>query len=192
MNEPKTLIFATGNPNKVREIRKMIGEEFEIKSLKDIGCLDDIPETSPTIEGNALQKARYIVEHYQLDCFAEDTGLEVEALDGEPGIFSARYAGPDRDAAANMKKVLKKLHGQDNRQARFRTVVALIRDGKEYTFEGIVKGRIATEPQGQEGFGYDPIFIPEGESRSFAEMSMDEKNTISHRARAIRKLVEFL
>ena len=192
MKEQNILIFATGNQHKVREIRRMIGEQFTIKSLKDIGCEEDIPETSPTIEGNALQKARYVVEHYQLDCFAEDTGLEVEALNGEPGVYSARYAGPARDAGANMEKVLDKLQGQTNRRARFRTVIALIRDGQEYTFEGIINGQITSAPQGSAGFGYDPIFIPDGEVRSFAEMSMEEKNAISHRSRATRKLVDFL
>ncbi len=188
----ETLIFATGNAHKVREIKKYLGESYNIKSLQDIGCIEDIPETSPTIEGNALQKARYVVQHYQVDCFSEDTGLEIEALNGEPGVFSARYAGPERSAAANMTKVLKKLEGRSNRKARFKTVIALIQGGKEYTFEGIVEGHIAFSPKGSEGFGYDPIFIPEQENRTFAEMGLTEKNKISHRARAVDKLVQHL
>ena len=188
----ETLIFATGNANKVKEIKKYLGDRFVIQSLKDIGCLEEVPETSPTIEGNALQKARYVAQHYQVDCFSEDTGLEIEALNGEPGVYSARYAGPERSASANMAKVLKKLEGQDNRRARFKTVIALIQDGKEFTFEGIVEGHIAMTPQGSEGFGYDPIFVPERENRTFAEMGLFEKNQISHRARAVDKLVQHL
>lgn len=188
----KSLIFATGNPHKVREVNAMLGDDFNIKSLRDIGCQEDIPETQPTIEGNALQKARYVVEHYGVDCFSEDTGLEVDALDGAPGVLSARYAGPERDPEANMDLLLRNLAPYENRRARFRTVIALIMNGREHTFEGIVEGHIAPGRRGDGGFGYDPVFIPAGYGRSFAEMDTEEKNAISHRGRAIRKLVEFL
>lgn len=188
----QTIILATGNPHKIREIQEMLDGPFEIKGLRDIGCTTDLPETSPTIEGNALQKARYVYEHYKVDCFAEDTGLEIDALDGEPGVYTARYAGPQRDPNDNMDLVLQKLRGRTDREARFRTVVALILDGKEYTFEGVVNGCIAEEKRGDGGFGYDPIFIPDGYQSSFAELSAAEKNNISHRGRAIRKLVAFL
>jgi XTP/dITP diphosphohydrolase len=187
-----TLVFATGNPHKISEVEALLGEQYEIKSLKDIGCEEDIPETSPTIEGNALQKARYVVEHYGFDCFSEDTGLEVTALNGEPGVYSARYAGAGKDPEANIDLLLKKLEGTENREARFRTVIALIQNGEEHTFEGIVKGRITRNRQGKGGFGYDPVFIPEGYERSFAEMSRSEKNAVSHRGRAIRKFLAFL
>ena len=188
----QTIVLATGNPNKVKEIREVLAGQFEIKGLTDIGCTTDLPETSDTLEGNALQKARYVYEHYQLNCFAEDTGLEIEALNGDPGVYTARYAGPERDPNNNMDLVLKNLNGHNNRKARFRTVVALILDGKEYTFEGIVNGSIALQKQGSGGFGYDPIFIPELYDRTFAEIPLTEKNKISHRGRAIRKLINFL
>lgn len=188
----KKLVFATGNPNKVREVNQVLGDRFEVLSLKDIGCLEDIPETRPTIEGNALQKAEYVLENYGADCFSEDTGLEVDALGGEPGIYSARYAGPEKNGEANINKVLKKLEGQANRKARFRTVIALKLNGQTHTFEGIAEGTIREERSGDGGFGYDPIFQPDGFERTFAELSDGEKNAISHRGKAVRKLVAFL
>ncbi len=188
----QAIVFATANPHKIKEVNEILGNSFSIIGLSEIGCLEDIPETSPTIEGNALQKARYVKDNYQKDCFAEDTGLEVEALDGEPGVYSARYAGPQRSAADNMDLLLQKLASKESRQARFKTVVALILDGKEYTFEGIVEGVIGLEKRGGGGFGYDPIFYPEGGKRYFADMDAVEKNTISHRGRAIAKLSAFL
>lgn len=188
----KKIVFATSNPNKIKEVKELLDNQFEIIGLKEIGCTEDIPETQPTIEGNALQKARYVVENYGVNCFAEDTGLEIESLNMEPGVFSARYAGPQRSAEDNMNLVLKKLKNQTNRAARFKTVIALIIDGKEYTFEGIVNGKIAEKKTGNDGFGYDPIFLPENQSISFAEMNSIEKNKISHRGRAVRKLIKWL
>lgn len=187
-----SIVFATGNQNKVKEIQQFFNGIIQFKSLKDINCLEDIPETQPTIEGNAIQKATYVHQHYQVDCFAEDTGLEIEALDGAPGVFSARYAGPEKDADANMDKVLSKLAHTDNRAARFKTVIALILDNKTHLFEGIINGHIARSKSGTQGFGYDPIFIPEGYEISFAEMGLVEKNKISHRAKATEKLRAFL
>ncbi len=188
----KTLVFATNNLHKLEEVRDILGGSFRIASLKEIGCTDDIPETADTLEGNSLQKARYVKEKFGYDCFADDTGLEVEALGGAPGVFSARYAGPGHDSEANMQKLLKELEGKANRQAQFRTVVALILEGREYTFEGIVRGTILTERRGTAGFGYDPVFVPEGYAETFAEMGSEEKNRISHRARAVQKLADFL
>ncbi len=188
----ESIVFATSNPNKIKEVNELIGQTFHIRGLNEIGCEEDIPETQSTIEGNALQKAQYVLEHYQSDCFAEDTGLEVEALNGEPGVYSARYAGPQRSSQDNMKLLLQKLEGQDNRKARFKTVVALVLEGEVHTFEGIINGRIGFAPQGEGGFGYDPIFYPEEHEITFAEMNADAKNAISHRGRAIRKLVDFL
>lgn len=188
----KTLVFATNNLHKLEEVRDILGGSFRIASLKEIGCTDDIPETADTLEGNALQKARYVKDKFGYDCFADDTGLEVEALGGAPGVFSARYAGPGHDSEANMRKLLKELEGKTNRQAQFRTVVALILEGREYTFEGIVRGTILTERRGTAGFGYDPVFVPEGYAETFAEMGSEEKNRISHRARAVQKLADFL
>lgn len=187
-----SIVFATGNQNKVKEVNELLDDGIEIASLESIGCDEDIPETQPTIEGNALQKARYVVDNYKVDCFAEDTGLEIEALNGEPGVFSARYAGEQRDSEANMTLVLERLKNQNNRKAHFKTVVALSLNGKEYLFEGIAKGEISTQKSGKKGFGYDPIFIPEGFDKSFAEMSSVEKNAISHRGKAINKLKKFL
>lgn len=187
-----SIVFATANQNKVLEVLALLDDGINIVSLKDIGCEEDIPETRPTIEGNALQKAQYVIENYQVNCFAEDTGLEIEALNGEPGIFSARYAGEQRDSEDNMALVLKKLKGQNNRKAQFKTVIALIIDGKETLFEGIAKGHIAEAKSGGKGFGYDPIFIPEGYDISFAEMAADEKNKISHRGKAVRLLFNHL
>ena len=188
----KTLVFATNNLHKLEEVRDILGGSFRIASLKEIGCTDDIPETADTLEGNALQKARYVKDKFGYDCFADDTGLEVEALGGAPGVFSARYAGPGHDSEANMRKLLKELEGKMNRQAQFRTGVALILEGREYTFEGIVRGTILTERRGTAGFGYDPVFVPEGYAETFAEMGSEEKNRISHRARAVQKLADFL
>ena len=189
----KKIVFATNNKHKLDEIREILGERFEIVSLKDIGCDVDIPETGNTLEDNALQKAEYIKQHYGMDCFADDTGLEVEALNGAPGVHSARYAeGTDHDSNANMDKLLKELGNNNNRKARFRTVIALLLNGETYQFEGIVNGHIAYEKNGTEGFGYDPIFVPEGYDHSFAELGMDIKNRISHRARAVKKLADFL
>lgn len=186
------IVFATNNKHKLEEISRLLEGKHEIVSLSSIGCYDDIPEDQDTLEGNALQKARYIKEHYGLDCFADDTGLEIEALDYRPGVYSARYAGPAKDSLANMNKVLSEMQHHTNRKARFRTVIALILEGKEYLFEGRVDGNILTEKHGDAGFGYDPIFQPEGFEVSFAEMPMDEKNKISHRGKATQKLAEFL
>jgi XTP/dITP diphosphohydrolase len=188
----KTLIFATNNKHKLDEVRKITSNLSIIKSLADIDCADDIPETADTLDGNALMKARYIKEKYGTDCFADDTGLEVEALNNAPGVYSARYSGIAHDSEANMNKLLKELDGKTNRKARFRTAIALILDGKEYLFEGIVNGSILTEKRGEAGFGYDPLFVPEGYDKSFAELGEDIKNSISHRARAVKKLTDFL
>lgn len=186
------IVFATNNKHKLEEIKEILGKDFEIVSLAEIGCHEDIPETGLTLEENARQKSTYIVEHYHNDCFADDTGLEVDALGGEPGVHSARYAeGTDHDSEANMRKLLSKLEGKTNRKARFRTVISLIIDGKEHQFEGKVEGHIATEKHGTEGFGYDPVFIPEGYDKSFAELGEEIKNQISHRARAVKKLAEY-
>ena len=185
-------VFATNNKHKLQEVRDIMGNKAEILSMNDIGCNDDIPETADTLEGNALIKARYIYDKYKINCFADDTGLEVEALNGEPGIFSARYAGDSHDSEANMRKLLHNLTGEKNRNAQFRTVIALIINGEEILFNGIVKGTITEEKMGGSGFGYDPIFIPEGYSESFAQMSNDEKNRISHRFRATKQLCEYL
>lgn len=186
------IVFATGNSHKVEEIQTIL-KGYQLIGLADIGCHEEIPETNPTIKGNALQKARYVVENYNvINCFAEDTGLEVDALNGEPGVYSARYAGSEKDADANIHKVLAKLANYPDRAAQFRTVVALILEGEEYTFEGIIRGHIKTEKSGSGGFGYDPVFVPEGETRTFAEMSAEEKNKISHRARAVLLLKSFL
>jgi XTP/dITP diphosphohydrolase len=186
------LIFATNNLHKITEIQALIGDNFILKSLQEIGCTEDIPETAPTLEGNALLKAEYIFNKYGKNCFADDTGLEIEALHGRPGVFSARYATDGHDFEANIDKVLEELAGVENRKAHFRTVVALILDGSVQYFEGIVNGAIITERKGIKGFGYDPIFLPDGYKQTFAEMPLSEKNKISHRARAISQLVDFL
>lgn len=186
------MVVATNNAHKLKEIAAILGQEIELLSLKDIQCFADIPETADTLEGNARQKAMFIYENYGMDCFADDTGLEVEALGGAPGVFSARYAGEGHDSEANMQKLLKELAGKENRKAQFRTVICLIRNGKEHLFEGIVKGEIIQEKRGGEGFGYDPIFVPEGYDLTFAELGDDVKNAISHRARAVEKLCQFL
>lgn len=186
------IVFATNNPNKLKEIQSLIPKEIEIISLKEIGCNEDIPETGDTLEANAFQKAHYIKDNFNYDCFADDTGLEIDELNGHPGVYSARYAGPERNANANMNKVLNELKGKKNRKAQFRTAIALILKGEEHLFEGKVEGYISKDKQGNEGFGYDPIFIPENDIRSFAQMSMQEKGAISHRGRAVKKLVTYL
>ena len=189
----KKIVFATNNKHKLEEIRLILNEQFEVRSLSDIGCHEDIPEDQQTLEGNALQKAKYVYEHYHVDCFADDTGLEVDALHGEPGVHSARYAeGTDHNSEANMEKLLHKLEGNNQRKARFRTVIALIQGGKITEFEGIVEGEITQQKSGVEGFGYDPIFQPKGYTQTFAELGMDIKNQISHRARAVKKLADYL
>lgn len=194
------IVFATNNQHKLQEIREILGDQFEILSLANIGCHEDIPETGNTLEANAHQKAEYVFDHYHIDCFADDTGLEVDALGGAPGVHSARYAeGTDHNSEANMAKLLRELGDNDNRKARFRTVISLIQmEGgnpvcsREYQFEGVVEGRIDREKHGSEGFGYDPVFIPEGYDKSFAELGEEIKNQISHRARAVKKLAEWL
>lgn len=189
------IVFATNNKNKLREIREIVGDKFEILSLANINCDVDIPETGATLEENAMQKARYVWDNYHMNVFADDTGLEVEALGGEPGVHSARYAeGTDHDSNANMTKLLRRLDKNNNRKAQFRTVIALImNEGQTIVeFEGKVEGHIATEKHGTEGFGYDPIFVPEGYDKSFAQLGEEIKNRISHRARAVKKLAEYL
>ena len=186
------LVFATNNSNKLSEIRSLVPDGIEILSLKDINCNEELPETHPTLQENALQKAKYIFDNYGFNCFADDTGLEIDALGGDPGVYSARYAGNHCDAEDNMKKVLYNMQGVENRGAKFRTVVALIIDGEENLFEGVCVGNITKAKSGQEGFGYDPIFIPNSSGKTFAEMKKDEKGIISHRGKAIKKLVRFL
>lgn len=188
----KRFVFATNNAHKLEEVAAILKDKVELLSLKEIGCHADIPETADTLEGNALLKARYIFENYHTDCFADDTGLEVEALGGAPGIYSARYAGDGHDSEANMQKLLHNLEGVENRKAQFRTVFALIIDGKEHLFEGIIRGEIISNRKGTSGFGYDPIFVPEGYTQTFAEMGNELKNQISHRAVATNKLCKFL
>lgn len=186
------LVFATNNKHKLAELQAMLGDHFKLLSLEDINCSEEIPEEQPTLEGNASQKAFYVYDKYGYNCFADDTGLEIEALGGEPGVYSARYAGEEKSAEANMKKVLEKMAKINNRKARFRTVISLVVNGEEKQFEGIVDGRILTGKKGGAGFGYDPIFQPDGFEQSFAEMELSEKNKISHRGRAVRKLVDYL
>ena len=187
------IVFATNNQHKLSEIRQILGSRVEVLSLKDIGCNADIPETGSTLEENALQKAQYVYDHYHIDCFADDTGLEVDALDGAPGVYSARYAGGEgHDSEANMTKLLGELGENNNRRARFRTVIALIQQGEVHEFEGIVNGQIIRERRGGEGFGYDPIFQPDGYDQTFAELGLEVKNNISHRARATQKLADYL
>ena len=186
------LVFATNNKHKLQEVRDILGDRVEVLSLSDINCYDDIPETGTTLQENALIKARWISEKYNCNCFADDTGLEVDALGGAPGVYSARYAGEECDSQANMQKLLHNLTGENNRDAQFRTVIALIIDKEETLFDGVVKGRISCEKMGEAGFGYDPIFIPEGYDVSFAQMGSEEKNRISHRYRATEKLSKYL
>ena len=188
----KQLVFATNNAHKLDEVRKILGNTFDVLGMEQIGCHDDIPETADTFEGNALIKARYIKEKYGYDCFADDSGLEINALEGAPGVFSARFSGEAHNSEKNIEKVLSLMQGVTDRTARFRTVVALVLDNNEYTFEGEIKGLILNERRGEGGFGYDPIFLPENETLTFAEMSDIQKNAISHRARAVKKLATFL
>jgi XTP/dITP diphosphohydrolase len=190
MNKLK-LVFATNNQHKLKEVQAML-TNFEIISLAEINCFDDIPETAATLEGNAILKANFITKKYGLDCFADDTGLEVEALNNEPGVFSARYAGKENSADKNMSKLLSELDNKTNRKAQFRTAIALNIHQKQYLFEGVCKGEILKDQQGKSGFGYDPIFKPEGYEKSFAEMDMEKKSMISHRGKAIEQLVKFL
>jgi len=186
------LVFATNNQHKLREISQIVGNDFKILSLSDINCFDDIPEEQDTIEGNASQKSFYVFEKFGVDCFADDTGLEVEALNGAPGVYSARYAGKECIAENNIEKLLHNLENQSNRKARFKTVISLIINKKEYLFEGLVNGIILTQKRGNGGFGYDPVFVPDGHTQTFAEMSAETKNNISHRALAVNKLGDFL
>ena len=196
MKLPKEIVFATNNAHKLQEVRKIVGSDCRVLSLAEIGCHDDIPETADTIEGNALLKARWVKERYGYDCFADDTGLEVDALGGAPGVRSARYAaqegGADHDSQANMRLLLRQMEGKTDRRARFRTVMALILDGQEHLYEGKVEGTITEGPRGNDGFGYDPVFLPQGESRTFAEMSAGEKNSLSHRRRALDAMLAAL
>ena len=186
------LVFATNNLHKLTEVKDIVSSDINIISLADIHCMEDIPETAGTLEGNALLKAHYVKSHYGVDCFADDTGLEVEALGGAPGVYSARYAGPAHNSGDNIRKLLQALAGQSNRKARFRTVIALIINDTEYLFEGIIDGQITDSPRGANGFGYDPVFVPDGYTETFAELSETAKNTISHRARAVQQLAVFL
>lgn len=188
----KQLVFATNNPHKLQEIRAILGSDFLVKGLCDIGCTEDIPETADTLEGNAAIKARYVKEHYGYDCFADDTGLEVTALGGAPGVYSARYAGPGHDSAANVALLLENMKNEDDRTARFRTVIALTEGDEIKEFEGIVNGRIIESLRGDGGFGYDPVFVPDGYDMTFAELSAEEKNSISHRGRAVAALLQYL
>lgn len=187
-----SLCFATNNPYKLAEVRALLPIDFELLSLKDVGCELELPEEQNTLEGNARQKAMYVKEHFGVPCFADDTGLEVEALNGAPGVYSARYAGPEKDDQANCTKLIQALEHKKNRSARFRTVICLVQDHQTYYFEGQVKGTILTEFKGTMGFGYDPIFMPEGEQLTFAQMNPSQKNSLSHRGKAVKALVEFL
>lgn len=186
------IVFATNNKNKIKEVQALIPDYIKLLSLEDIGCLEDVPETQPTIKGNALQKANYIKEHYNYDCFADDTGLEVTALNGDPGVFSARYAGPQRNADDNMNKVLLNLKDKKNREAQFKTVIALQLNGALKTFTGICEGSIIETKQGNHGFGYDPIFMPKGYNSTFAEIDLEVKNKIGHRGKAVTELINYL
>ncbi|HNU43644.1 MAG TPA: non-canonical purine NTP diphosphatase [Cyclobacteriaceae bacterium] len=187
-----TLCFATNNTHKIKEIQALLGNSHQLLSLRDIGCTEELAEDQETLEGNSLQKAEYVFQHYKVACFADDTGLEVEALNGAPGVYSARYAGDQRQPADNMQLLLKNLQGEKNLKARFRTVITLITKKGTHQFEGILNGTITFEQRGTQGFGYDPVFVPEGYEQTLAELSLDEKNKISHRARAVQKLVLFL
>ena len=187
----KSLVFATNNKHKLEEVQALMGNKFHLKTLEEAGCFEDIPETGTTFEENASQKSRYIYDHFNLDCFSDDSGLEVDALNGEPGVYSARYSG-SRDSETNLQLVLDNMAGKNDRKARFVCVISLILDGKEHLFEGIAEGKITVERSGNAGFGYDPIFQPEGYNVTYADMSGEEKNQISHRAKAIQKLIDFL
>jgi len=187
----RELVFATNNQYKTQEVRNLLSNKYKVLNLNDIGCTTDIPETGSTFAENASLKSKYVVDHYHIDCFADDSGLEIEALNQEPGIFSARYSGV-KDDQTNLKLVLQKMEGQTNRKARFRTVISLMRGAENFLFEGVINGHISEIPTGEQGFGYDPIFIPDGYEQSFAEMTMEQKNLISHRALAMNKLIAFL
>jgi XTP/dITP diphosphohydrolase len=188
----KKLVFATNNPHKLEEVRAILQQKFEVAGLADIGCHKEIPETGTTLEENASIKSHYVVNQYQTDCFADDTGLEVDAMDGKPGVYSARYAGKNASYEQNVDKLLQQMEGKDKRKARFRTVVSLVMEGKEYLFEGAIEGKIIHERKGSGGFGYDPVFVPDGYTQTFAEMNANMKNSISHRAKAVQKLADFL
>lgn len=191
-NEKRRLVFASANSNKIREVAGKLPKSWTIVGLKDIGCVEDIPETAATLEGNALMKAQYVFEKFGVNCFADDTGLEIDALNGEPGVHSARYAGEQRNNEENRKLVLERMHHQVDRSARFRTVICCILDGEVHYFEGVAEGTITRAPQGEQGFGYDPLFVPRSISRTFAQLSLEEKNILSHRGLAMKKLNEFL
>ncbi len=186
------ICFATNNLHKLHEVIPLLGADFQVVSLADIGCTEELPENQSTLEGNSEEKAMYVYQRYQVACFADDTGLEVDALSGEPGVYSARYAGPQRNNEANIRLLLEKLSAKEDRSAQFRTVITLVLDEKKYQFEGVVRGTILREPSGRGGFGYDPVFVPDGYAQTFASMRLEEKNKISHRGKAIRKLVDFL
>ncbi len=186
------LVFASNNQHKIQEVKQLLPSTFEIVSLEDIGCFEDIPETADTIEGNARQKADYVTQNYNLPCFADDSGLEVEALNGEPGVYSARYAGEPKNDDNNISKLLHQLRDKTNRKAQFKTVIALNINGQQHLFTGIIKGKIITSKQGKNGFGYDPVFVPEHSTQTFAELDLEEKSKISHRARAVQQLIAFL
>ena len=186
------IVFATNNPNKLAEIRQLVPEGIQILSLKDINCLEELPETSDTLEDNAAQKAFYVFDNYGHNCFADDTGLEIDVLDGRPGVYSARYAGPECKAEENIQKILEEMEGEGDRDASFRTIISLVIDEKEFQFEGEVQGQIIPEKWGKKGFGYDPIFLADGHEKSFAQMSIEEKGNISHRGIAVKKLIQFL
>lgn len=187
------ICFATNNQHKIQEVNKLLGKGFELVSLEQIGCFEELPEEQDTLEGNSQQKAEFVYQHYGISCFADDTGLEVKALGGAPGVYSARYAGDERNGEKNIQMLLKNLNGIHQREAQFRTVITFIAENKESVqFEGVVEGEIITEKAGSEGFGYDPVFLPKGYDRTFAQMSMEEKNTISHRANAVNRLVSYL
>jgi len=188
----QTIVFASNNPNKLKEIKAILGQEFSVLGLQDIGCAEEIPEPYDTLEENALAKARFVYTKFGYDCFADDTGLEVEALGGLPGVQSARYAGEQKSSSDNISKLLKALQGSENRNAQFRTVMALIIQGEEFLFEGTVAGRITHEPSGRGGFGYDPVFVPDGYDQNFAEMPEEEKNRLSHRFAALKKMTNFM
>lgn len=186
------ICFATNNKKKIEEVKAALGPEFELVSLQEIGCVEELPETGDTLDHNAFQKARYVKENFGVDCFADDTGLEVDALDGAPGVYSGRFAGEPRSDERNIDLLLEKMAGKTNRKARFRTVIALILEGKEYQFEGIAEGEILKERVGEKGFGYDPVFKPIGFDKTFAQLTLEEKNEISHRGKAVKALIEFL
>ncbi len=186
------IVFATNNKHKLRELQQILAKKIKLLGLEDINCFEEIPETSPTIEENSMQKADYVRDKYKADCFADDTGLEIEALDGRPGVYSARYAGDEKNMDRNIEKVLSELENKDNRNARFKTVISLILNGEKHQFEGIINGKIIKDKKGIGGFGYDPVFVPNGYDITFGEMDADIKNSISHRGLAVKKLVNFL